>query len=259
MHSMAARYDRWPANPAGSRPLPRADVEAPAATCNAPRSPMFRPTWSTSTSTRTPGFLRCWPRSSGSSAFRGENTPFLDNKAAFQLGINQVMRRTTTELVDTLGRVRGTSQIDQNLQDARTALAWDERAWYIGLRGPTRPTPSVYREAIGKLRAFNKALRSARRLSTPAPTICSSSSTVSPATSAPRPISCAPGSDASNAGWFDPRADDRFWFAYGQLYAYYGILNGDALRLCRHRFERNLTQIWPAWRSSCGRRSTCSR
>jgi hypothetical protein len=86
------------------------------------------------------------------------NTPFFDNKAAFQLGINQVMRRTTTELVDTLGRVRGTSQIDQNLQDARTALAWSETAWYIGLRGPTRPTPSVYREAIAKLRAFNASL-----------------------------------------------------------------------------------------------------
>ena len=67
------------------------------------------------------------------------NTPFLDNKAAFQLGINQVMRRTTTELVDTLGRARGTSRIDQNLQDARTALAWNEDAWYFGLRGPTRP------------------------------------------------------------------------------------------------------------------------
>ena len=64
------------------------------------------------------------------------NTPFFDNKAAFQLGINQVMRRTTTELVDTLGRTRGTSQIDQNLQNARTALAWDEDAWYVGLRGP---------------------------------------------------------------------------------------------------------------------------
>ena len=86
------------------------------------------------------------------------NTPFFDNKAAFQLGINQVMRRTTTELVDTLGRTRGTSRIDQNLQDARTALAWNEDAWYIGVRGPTRPTPSVYREAITKLRAFNDSL-----------------------------------------------------------------------------------------------------
>ena len=64
------------------------------------------------------------------------NTPFLDNKASFQLGINQVMRRTTTELVDSLGRVRGTSQIDQNLQDARTALAWNEDAWHVRCRGP---------------------------------------------------------------------------------------------------------------------------
>src|SRR5690606_8420473 len=86
------------------------------------------------------------------------NTPFFDNKAAFQLGINNVLRRTTTELVDTLGRVRGTSQIDQNLQDARTAMAWSETAWYIGWRGPTRPSPSVYREGREKLIAFNARL-----------------------------------------------------------------------------------------------------
>ena len=120
------------------------------------------------------------------------NTPFFDNKAAFQLGINQVLRRTTTELVDTLGRVRGTSRIDQNLQDARTALAWDEAAWYIGLRGPTRPTPSVYREAISEAATRSTpASKSATRPSTPAPTTCSSSSTASPATSAPPPTSCA--------------------------------------------------------------------
>ena len=41
-----------------------------------------------------------------------DNTPFFDNKASFQRGINQAVRRTTIELVDTLGRVRGTSQID---------------------------------------------------------------------------------------------------------------------------------------------------
>jgi hypothetical protein len=87
------------------------------------------------------------------------NTPWFDNKAAFQLGINQVMRRTTTELVDTLGRARGTSRIDQNLQNARTALAWDEDAWYVGVRGPTRPTPSVYRDAIESLNAFNASLQ----------------------------------------------------------------------------------------------------
>ncbi|MET1081734.1 MAG: hypothetical protein ABWY12_01575, partial [Burkholderiales bacterium] len=41
-----------------------------------------------------------------------DRTFFFDNKAAFQRGIHQAIRRTSIELVDTLGRVRGTSQID---------------------------------------------------------------------------------------------------------------------------------------------------
>ncbi|HMM64024.1 MAG TPA: DUF2333 family protein [Mesorhizobium sp.] len=173
-----------------------------------------------------------------------KNTPFFDNKAAFQLGINQVMRRTTTELVDTLGRVRGTSQIDQNLQDARTALAWSETAWYIGLRGPTRPTPSVYREAIGKLRAFNASLEKCQAtfdaradnlmqfLDRIAGDIGSTSDILRQRI------------DASDAGWFDMRADDRFWFAYGQLYAYYGILVAARSDFAAIIAERNLTALW---------------
>src|SRR5690606_17836167 len=145
-------------------------------------------------------------------------------KAAFQLGINQVLRRTTTELVDTLGRVRGTSQIDQNLQDARTAMAWSETAWYIGWRGPTRPTASVYREAIGSPLAFNASLEACQAtfdaradnlmqyLDRMAGDIGSTSDILRQRI------------EESDAGWFDPRADDRFWFAYGQLYAYHGLL-----------------------------------
>ncbi|WP_315924473.1 DUF2333 family protein [Mesorhizobium sp. SP-1A] len=173
-----------------------------------------------------------------------KDTPFFDNKAAFQLGINQVMRRTTTELVDTLGRVRGTSQIDQNLQDARTALAWNETAWYIGLRGPTRPTPSVYREAIAKLRAFNASLEKCQStfdaradnlmqfLDRIAGDIGSTSDILRQRI------------DASDAGWFDMRADDRFWFAYGQLYAYYGVLVAARSDFAAVIAERNLTNLW---------------
>lgn len=50
-----------------------------------------------------------------------DHTPFLDNKASFQCADDQAIRRTTAELVDLLGRVRGTSQVDQSLQDARGA------------------------------------------------------------------------------------------------------------------------------------------
>ncbi len=172
------------------------------------------------------------------------STPFFDNKAAFQLGINQVMRRTTTELVDTLGRVRGTSQIDQNLQNARTALAWNETAWYVGWRGPTRPTPSVYREAIADLRAFNASLEKCQAtfdaradnlmqfLDRIAGDIGSTSDILRQRI------------EASDAGWFDLRADDRFWFAYGQLYAYHGILSAARSDFAAVIAERNLTTLW---------------
>ena len=48
-----------------------------------------------------------------------DDTPFFDNKASFQRGVNQAVRRTAIELVDSLGRVRGTSLVDSNLQLAR--------------------------------------------------------------------------------------------------------------------------------------------
>ena len=69
-----------------------------------------------------------------------DHTPFLDNKASFQRGVNQAVRRTSAELVDTLGRVRGTSGINSDLQDARGYLQYDEYSWYFGLDpfGPRR-------------------------------------------------------------------------------------------------------------------------
>jgi hypothetical protein len=137
-----------------------------------------------------------------------DRTPFFDNKASFQRGINQAVRRTSVELVDTLGRVRGTSQVDADLQDARGALQFDEYTWYLGWNppGPKTPTPSYYRtatSAILKDRAENH-----------------------------------------NNGWFDTRADDRFWFAYGQLYGYYGILTAAEADFDDVIKEKKLTTLW---------------
>lgn len=172
------------------------------------------------------------------------NTPFMDNKAAFQLGINQVLRRTTTELVDALGRARGTSRIDQNLQDARTALAWDENAWYIGVRGPTRPTPSVYREAIQKLNAFNASLEKCQAtFDARADNLLQFLDRIAGDMGSTSDILRSQ-IEASDAGWFDPRADDRFWFAYGQLYAYYGMLAATREDFSAVIRERNLTTLW---------------
>jgi hypothetical protein len=173
-----------------------------------------------------------------------DRTPFMDNKAAFQRGIHQAVRRTAVELVDTLGRVRGTSQIDQNLQDARGAVEFDEETWYFGLRpfGPKTPSPSFYRTGITSLKAFNDRLLKcevvfnaradnlARFVDRIAGDLGSTADILS--------------RQAQAATWLDTRADDRFWFAYGQLYGYYGILKATRADFDAVIQTRGLGPLW---------------
>jgi hypothetical protein len=175
-----------------------------------------------------------------------DHTPFLDNKASFQRGVNQAIRRTTVELVDTLGRVRGTSQIDQNLQNARGNMQFDEETWYFGLNpfGPKTPTPSFYRSAVRDLQTFNDRLGACGAtfdgradnllvfLDRIANDIGSTSDILRER------------SENYNLGWFDTRADDRFWFAYGQLYGYYGIMTAARADFADVVSGRGLSQLW---------------
>lgn len=173
-------------------------------------------------------------------------TPWFDNKAAFQLGINNIVRRTAFEAVDRLGRVRGTSQIDQALQDARQNINYSEDLWYFALDpfGPKSPTPTSYRAAEQNFRTFNNRLKTCVALFDPradnllrfldqmSNTIGSTSDILDKQ------------SRASNAGWFDTRADDRFWFTYGQLYALNGILAAARSDFKDVVGERNLVKVW---------------
>jgi len=175
-----------------------------------------------------------------------DHTPFMDNKASFQRGINQAVRRTTTELADNLGRVRTTSQIDNDLQDARGNMQFDEETWYFGFApfGPKTPTPSYYRDAITKLRSFNSRLENCQAvfdaradnlkiyLDRIASDIGSTSALLKDR------------AENYNYGFFDPRADDRYWFAYGQIYAYYGFMKAAEADFEDVIKQRNLTSLW---------------
>lgn len=175
-----------------------------------------------------------------------DHTPWFDNKASFQRGVNQAVRRTTVELVDSLGRVRGTSGINNNLQTARGNMQFDESTWYLGLNpiGVQTPTPSYYRNASKELRTFNDSLvkcdatfdgRSDNLiefLDRIASDIGNTSSIIRER------------SELHNGGWFDTRADDRFWFAYGQLYGYYGVLSAAGADFDAVITQRGLAPIW---------------
>ncbi|MGF6176665.1 DUF2333 family protein [Ensifer sp. 4252] len=175
-----------------------------------------------------------------------DDTPWLDNKASFQRGINQAVRRTSVELVDSLGRVRGTSGINSDLQRARGNIQFDEETWYFGLNpfGPKTPTPSFYRAAMRDMRTFNTTLAKCDAvfdgradnlvefLDRIANDLGNTSAIIRER------------SENHNGGWFDTRADDRFWFAYGQLYGYYGILSAAGADFENVVAQRGLTPIW---------------
>jgi hypothetical protein len=173
-------------------------------------------------------------------------TPFFDNKAAFQLGINQVLRRTSLELVDRLGRVRGTSQVDQNLQDARTDLSYDEEAWYWGMSpfGPQLPAWTKLRNARMNFLAFNERLGQCdTTFDARADNLLEFLDRVASDIGSTSDI-LRDRIEYSDAGWFDARADDRFWFSYGQLYAYYGILSGARADFAQVFADRGLARLW---------------
>lgn len=175
-----------------------------------------------------------------------DNTPFLDNKASFQRGVNQVVRRTAVELVDTLGRVRGTSGINNDLQNARGNLQFDEYSWYFGLDpfGFKTPTPSYYRAAGQSLRKFNADLMACNSVfDGRADNLIQFLDRIANDIGGTSAI-LRERSENYNGGWFDTRADDRFWFAYGQLYGYYGILSAAGSDFAQVVRERNLTSLW---------------
>jgi hypothetical protein len=175
-----------------------------------------------------------------------DSTPFFDNKASFQRGVNQAVRRTAIELVDTLGRVRGTSQIDSNLQNARGNLQFNESTWYFGLHpfGPKTPTPSFYRASIKDLRAFNDRLQKCEAVfDARADNLLQFIDRIANDIGSTSAI-LRDRSEKYNSGWFDTRADDRFWFAYGQLYGYYGILSAARADFRDVIAQRGLAQLW---------------
>ena len=156
-----------------------------------------------------------------------DSTPFFDNKASFQRGVHSAVQRMSNELVDSLGRVRGTSQIDPDLQKARGQLQYDVSSWYFGLSpfGFKQSSPASYRTGIESLNKFNERLVSCEatfdaRADNLATMVDAITSQIGSTTA-----SIDERSKNNNLGWFDTQADNYFWESMGQLYAYYGFVS----------------------------------
>lgn len=194
-----------------------------------------------------------------------EATPFFDNKASFQSGVLRALRRTAVELVDILGRTRGTSEVDKGLQAARGLLQYDEQTWWINPfdaerpLGPVQPSPMIYRRAISLYDKYNQrldncdALFDARAdnlqqfLDRIANDIGSTADALAKRSQAVRYDATNNefvDGEGNNRGWFDTRADNFFMAASGQMYAYHGLIQGARLDFSDVITKRDLIDVW---------------
>ena len=171
----------------------------------------------------------------------------LDNMPNFQRGIMAALGRFSTELMDQVGRVRGSSQIDRDLEQARGFLNEQPNIWLwqptVSLM-PSATSAQKYRAGRDRLIAYNRRLAAGqavfeRRADNLQGVVDRIASDI--------------GSDSAvidqhiieKAGdLFDTRCDDIFYFNKGRLYAYYLLLRelgADFQNVIR---ERELTNAW---------------
>lgn len=171
----------------------------------------------------------------------------LDNMPNFQMGLMYAMSRFAISMTDVLGRTRGSSQADADLDRAVGLLKYDGTIWIWEPRTSLMPTASAERQYVAgekALVAFNKRLadgkavfdRRADNLITFIWQIEPDLGNLSGALDA-RAME-------SNAGWFDFRADDVFYATKGRLYGYYMLLRELGVDFEGVLKERNVTGAW---------------
>lgn len=182
------------------------------------------------------------------------NSPFfypssaLDNMPNFQKGLVAALGRFAFELTDQLGRRRGSSQADADLQDAAGALQYAADIWYFDLSTSIAPTPTAeeqYAKAARDLIKYNERLgkgdavfdrRSDNLLATLdriAIDLGSSSANIDEHVT-----------DQSDS-WVDLEADDVFYSVKGQTYAYYIVLKELGQDFDQVIKDRGLEEMWP--------------
>jgi hypothetical protein len=171
----------------------------------------------------------------------------LDNMPNFQRGIMSALGRFSTELMDQVGRTRGTSQVDRDLEQARGYLNEQPNIWLwqpsVSLL-PSTTSAQKYRAGRDRLVAYNKRLASGQAVF---------ERRADNLQALLDRIANDEGSDSSvldqhiieRAGdLFDLRADDIFYFNKGRLYANYLLLRELGIDFENVIRERNLTSAW---------------
>ncbi|MBT5193742.1 MAG: DUF2333 family protein [Rhodospirillaceae bacterium] len=181
------------------------------------------------------------------------NDPFflppaaLDNMPNYQQGISSALARFAFELTDQIGRTRGTSQTDKDLQEASGQLQYAGNVWVFDLStslAPTTTSEARYRKAARSLRSYNQRLAKGnavfeRRADNLLATLDRFALDMGASSAAlDRHI------HEHSGDMIDTLADDIFYGVKGQSYAYYLIIRELGLDYAKVLGERELTNAW---------------
>lgn len=181
------------------------------------------------------------------------NDPFflpggaLDNMPNFQQGMIAALARFAFELTDQIGRVRGSSQADPDLQEASGLLQYSGTKWVFDFSTsmmPTATSEAQYRKARRSLLAYNRRLADGaavfeRRADNLQATLSRIALDLGSSSAAlDRHIAESAGSP------IDIRADDLFYGVKGQAYAYLLLLRELREDYANVVKERELAGVW---------------
>lgn len=171
----------------------------------------------------------------------------LDNMPNFQIGLMYALSRFAIEMTDVLGRTRGSSQVDEDLDKASGLLKYDGRIWLWEPSTSLMPTASAEKQYISakkSLERYNTRLsegnavfdKRADNLIAFLERVSSDLGSASAALDAR--------ANASNAGWFDTKADDVFYATKGRLYGYYLLLRELGVDFQDVIAEKKVENVW---------------
>ena len=180
------------------------------------------------------------------------NDPFfmpaslLDNMPEFQQGIVAAISRFTLELTDQIGRTRGSSQADPDLDRAAGLLRYPGTIWIFDLStswAPTASSEQQYRRAVAALRGYNERLgRGQAVFETRADNLLGTLDRIAADIGS---SSAAIDQQLKAASfWPDFAADNLFYASKGRLYAYYLLLRALQVDFANVIRERQLGSAW---------------
>ena len=170
----------------------------------------------------------------------------LDNMRYYQQGIIAALARFAFELTDRIGRTRGSSQVDPDLQEAAGLLQYSGTKWVFDFStslAPTATSEAQYRKAKRALVAYNARLGAKEAVFDPRAdnllaTLDRMASDLGSASAVlDRRI-------AEGSGLIDTEADNVFYTIKGQTYAYYLLLRELEIDFDAVVRDRDLTASW---------------